>query len=396
MTWLEQTSPSTYRVPLAVRQANVLTDGELDKIRASGFDFVRLTVDPSLFVVLHGAQRDAALNKLTGVVDRFMSRNLAVLVDMHPVKAVYPFGQAAGGGSHPYQYGADNSFTKRYADAIGWLAGKLDARYADARSVAFELMNEPDLACVDRRWAAELELLHHTVRKSARHMTIVLNGACWDNVDGLINLGDQSGKDENTLYTFHFYDPHDFTHAGIITLGSKDIEELALSSLGGLPYPVDGRDHDQALQAIRTRAANHGREVENLATAKARQYLAQKWDRSRIEGLMNRVRDWAARSGIAPSRILLGEFGVNGQGNGIEGQAPADRLRWLTDVRSAADAHQFRWAFWQYRGNGLTDYWDLERFRGGGVDDSTLNALGLRARRGQTAHEINRTIHDGR
>jgi len=377
MTWTPQTSPTTYRLPVFAKPAGALSDQEMARLHAAGFNFVRLTVDPGVFVLLKGPARDDALQTLTTAINRLNQQNLSVIVDMHPVRAVLPFGPQAGGGDQPFEKGPDSPFSQRYATDTAWLAGQLDRSFGASRRVAFELMNEPDVACGDAGWTAQEIALHKEVRAAAPRLTLILTGACWDGIDGLVALDPAAFADDNTLYTFHFYDDHDFTHAGL--KGPQTPADLARSVLGGLPYPWDARPQDQVLAQIASQAAPYGPQVSAVALQLAKKYLDKRWDRTRIEARMDMVVHWAAAHGVAPTRILMGEFGVDGRNDKILGQLDGDRSRWLTDVRQAAEARGFRWSLWQYRGNGFNDFWDLETDRTGALNPKMLQSLGLTA-----------------
>jgi endoglucanase len=376
LTWTAQTSPSTYKIPVFKNTSGRLDEQEIAALKSAGFSFVRLTVDPGVFVLLTGTQRDDAAQTLMNVVDKLRSERLSVIVDMHPVRAVFPFGAAQGGGQHAYQKGVQSPFSERYAAAVAWIGARLDARYATTRQVALELMNEPDVACGDPLWTGQLVGLHNAVRAAAPKLALVLNGACWDDIDGLIALDPSTIKDQNVLYTFHFYDGHDFTHGGM--KGSASEDDQVLASLGSLPYPASSMPQTEVLRQISANLANANPDVKTKAMVRAERYLAAGWNRERIDSRMDKVASWAAKYGIAASRILMGEFGVNGRRGGVAGQPQADRLRWLADTRQSAEQHGFRWALWQYRGNGFNDDFDLELSRDGKLDPQMLSALGLR------------------
>lgn len=375
LTWTAQTSPSTYKLPVFFRTSGRLSEQDIGALKAAGFSFVRLTVDPGVFVVLRGAQRTDAAQTVVQVVDQLISKGLSVIVDMHPVRAVFPFGTAQGGGQHAFEKGARSPFSQQYTEAVAWLSARLNDRYAKTRQVAFELMNEPDLECGDPLWTGQLLALHAAVREAAPQLALVLNGACWDGIDGLIALDPSSIADQNVLYTFHFYDGHDFTHGGM--RGGTSVDDEVLSSLGNLPYPAGSRPIDEILRKIDATVAQARPEVRAKTLARAQRYLAAGWNRKRIDDRMDLVTQWAAKYSIAPSRILMGEFGVNRRHGSVDGQLQLDRLRWLTDVRQSAEQHGFRWALWQYSGNEINDDFNLKTFPNGELDPNMLRALGL-------------------
>lgn len=374
-TWAEQTSPSSYRQPLFVNPPGKLDDVQIEQLRRVGFDFVRLTVDPGVFVLLRGAERKGALDSLVRVIDQLNSHKLAVVVDMHPVRTIFPFGDTQGGGVQAYEKEAGSSQAQSYAAAVAWLGKQLDERYALTHRVAFELMNEPDLPCASPQWAKLILMLHRTVRAAAPKLALILNGACSDGIDGLTELTPSTFQDDNTLYTFHFYEDQRFTGAGIIS-GNSD-HDLGLQSMGDLPYPWDSRPREQVLKAVELQALPKGEAAAKFSRRHTLLYLDQHWDQNKINERLDKVAQWAASNRIAPSRILMGEFGVNARRGAIRGPRDDDRLRWLADVRKAAEHQGFSWALWQYRGNHFNDDFGLETNKEGRLDSGTLAALGL-------------------
>ena len=64
--------------------ANALTATELQTLRRTGFDFVRLAVDPGPFLQFQGRRRDALDDILLDCVTRILEARLSVVVDFHP------------------------------------------------------------------------------------------------------------------------------------------------------------------------------------------------------------------------------------------------------------------------------------------------------------------------
>lgn len=375
-TWTRQTSPSTYALPVFNHPLGELSDAEIAALRQSGMDFVRLTVDPGVFIILQGPDRDDALARLETAVRRLHRGGLAVLVDMHPVNAVAPFGPAAGMGQKPFEQGPGRDTSRRFAQSSAWLAGHLDHDFAGSPRLAFELLNEPDLRCGDPNWTQQALELHQAVRQAAPHLTLVIGGACWNGIEGLQALRADDFADPNIIYTFHFYDDHIFTHQGVAH--NPTAPDAAQGFVGGLPYPWNARPEREVMDEISDRTAAMAPQLQQAALALAKKYLNSHSDRQKIDARMDMVTQWAAANHVAPNRILMGEFGLNGRLGHIQGAYDQDRERWLHDVRSSAEAHGFRWSLWAMMGNGMTDRFDFELDRSGRLDPVMLRALGLK------------------
>jgi endoglucanase len=79
------------------------------------------------------------------------------------------------------------------------------------------------------KWCA-LQLVAEVRRIAPRH-TIIIGGAGWNSIEGLVKLGPL--PDSNIIYTFHFYDPFLFTHQGAAWAGVK------ATSNTRIPFPYD-------------------------------------------------------------------------------------------------------------------------------------------------------------
>ncbi len=371
-TWPKQTAPDRYASPAFQSPAGELTPAEAKRLHALGFDFVRLTVEPGVFMAATGADARQALDALTAGIDRLRAAGLSVIVDMHPNGRFQPGVPVPGNGAQALQRGASDPVAKRFEASAAALAGALDKRYGGSRAVAFELLNEPSLPCGAVSWRAQQAALRRAVRAAAPRLTLVLTGTCWSNIDGLTALKASDYADPNTLYTFHFYDEHRFTHQGT-DKGGPD------SATSGLPYPWDARPRaavDADVDARLSLLPDGGVSERAAVKASVDKFYEKRFDRDAVERRMDQVAAWAKANDVAPDRILMGEFGVNGSQGAVMGANEADKLRWLSDVRTAAEARGFRWALWSYRGSS-SDGFGLDS--GLGADPMMLRALGLKS-----------------
>ena len=88
-----------------------------------------------------------------------------------------------------------------------WL--ELEKRFAHKENVMFELLNEvkeiePDL------WNDLAEKTINAIRQVNKTRKIIIGPICWNNPNKLHAL--RVFDDENVIYTFHVYDPSEFTH----------------------------------------------------------------------------------------------------------------------------------------------------------------------------------------
>ncbi len=173
---------------------------------------------------------------------------------------------------------------------------QIGERYKAApASVLFELLNEPHAKLDADHWNALVAQLIPVVRATNPARTLVIGPTQWNSLGQLATLRLPS-DDRNILVTYHYYDPFRFTHQG-----AKWVPEFkALHDV-----PLTSEDE-----------AKIGRDFDTVAA----------WSKANDRP------------------VLLGEFGAyDGSGTPV-----AARARYALKVRSAAEAHGFPWAYWQF------------------------------------------------
>ena len=339
---------------------------EVRRIRAAGFDFVRLTLDPAIHLAAAPQARRALEEVVLDRVRALEKEDLAVIVDLHPVSQNPRYTPEKLVAEVAPEFSA-------YVELVGRLAGAL-AREGVSRT-ALEPFNEPPGVAPDMipRWQTRLEMLHAAARRAAPDLPLVLNGAQWDSPAALQQLNTRPFRDGPVLFTFHYYGPHLFTHQGVQGDITRYVRDLT--------WPADEGAGQAVLDAALARLADDGLaspEAKTQSEAQLRRELGRYPDEAiatRIEQHFDAVASWAKRNGVSPEHILLGEFGAVK----VAGAAPAQRrsrLAWLSAVRVAAEQRGFPWAYWALRGYG-----GMELIPKGGreLDKDTMAALGLPA-----------------
>lgn len=373
---VEPADKTRFAWPPFAGPAHQTPDAILRNLVRAGFDFIRLTIDPGPFLQFEGEKRDALDGMLLTQVRRLLDAGFGVIVDFHPVSQVPAYAPeliTAALGSPLFT---------AYADMLARIAGRLSA--LETPRVALELMNEPQYgwdAGSTARWQAMLAELHARARQAAPKLPIVLSGARGGDKDGLLALDTAPFRGSDVWWTFHYYAPHVFTHQGV---KADQGDARFWRYISSLPYPAAGADRAATLDHIARQiaaepglsAAQRGAALRG-AKAAATAYLDSGFDRAAIWRDFRTVSDWAARSGVDRSRILLGEFGVTRTYGPYRAADDGARERWLTDVRVEAEANGFAWALWAvtgYGGMALVETDDATTF-----DAVQLRALGLRA-----------------
>ncbi len=323
-----------------------VSDDRLAQLRAEGFDFIRLPIDPEPLLLLDpGALRNGLLAEIRARVEQLHAAGFTVIVDLH----TFPRDEAGGIDRIMNNQGT----WQHYVDLVG-AVGLAIADFDPARTL-FEPINEPTNDCPaiwegkgKQAWPAMLAQLHKTAREAAPDLTLVLSGACWGGIEGLMALDPAAIADVNVIWTFHSYTPFAFTHQG------ASWAEGPVAFLTDLPYPpshLRADSVDDLADLAATRAKGSTRWFAKDFTpedfrAEIKAYRALPDDAALSD--IRRAADWAQAHDIPTSRLLLGEFGAIGGSETGGNVRPADRWRFLADKSRAAEDLGIGWAVWSW------------------------------------------------
>jgi endoglucanase len=299
-------------------------------IHRLGFDHIRLSVDPA---PLTAPDAPAFLAELDTVVAKATSEHLAVVLDIHPES---PYKQALLHGTESVA-----NFTALWQTLATHFAS------TDPSFLFFEIMNEPEQTD-PYRWLGIQTHVAQAIRAIAPRHTIIASGAHWSGMEDLLQLS-PIGLD-NVIYTFHDYEPFAFTHQGA-TWTMPEVRPLR-----GIPYPSTPENIEPLLS----------QEPNPESRIWLEKYGAAHWNSDHIDRTIALVDDWSKLHHLP---VYCGEFGVH-----KPFAPPADRARWIHDMRVALEARNIGWAMWDYQANfGL-----VTKDNGETIPDSQLlDALGL-------------------
>ena len=312
------------------------TPRDLALIKAMGFDHVRLSINPR--PMFREEEADAIpkeyLNYLDEAVQTVLANDLAIILDIQP--------------EHDFKdkLARDDGFVERFEDF--WRAFAKHYGALDRNLVFFEILNEPEVQ--DRyRWAGIQAKLAAAIREGAPQNTIIATGARWSADDDLLFL--ESLRDTNVIYSFHFYEPHIFTHQG--AGWAVDFWHFER----GLAYPSTPESAEKVASEV----------PEAAYRLYVIRYGLERWNKARIEAEIAQVAQWARAHGVP---VICDEFGV------YRKYSDADsRAAWLADVRSSLEQHGMGWTLWDYSGG----FGVVAKTDGAAVpDEPILRALGLR------------------
>jgi hypothetical protein len=171
--------------------------------------------------------------------------------------------------------------------------------------------------------------------------------------------------------------PLSFTHQGV-DFGTPDAATSPYVS--DLPYPYDAIPVEEIEAALEARIA--AAPLDEAARAAAREhaqsilgrFLADGWNRGRVEDDFAIVAKWADRHGIARERIVMGEFGVTRRSERLVGAAQVHRRRWMSDVTHVAASHGFGWSIWDLNSYQMGIYRDGNEDQ---LDQELVSALAM-------------------
>jgi len=289
----------------------VVGERDMQLIASVGFDHVRLPVDPTWLWRFpdEGPLQAAMLQELDAAIQLALDHGLNVVVDMHPNPKFKEFLQ-----SNELVF---NSFLLFWKEFAGHLS-----KY-DADRVALEIINEP-MVNQPEHWQGMVNELHAAIRSAAPKHTIVIGGGEWSDVEAMCRLVPVA--DTNVVYTFHFYEPHVFTHQG------ARWGEPEWGALKKIPYPLDGEEGVKILRGITDADARKALE----------DHIAAQWNADKIGQKLDSAVAWAKEHGAT---LWCGEFGVFS-----DYADPKDRARYIRDVRTAFEERGIGWTMWDYRG----------------------------------------------
>jgi endoglucanase len=260
----------------------------LRRLRALGFETIRLPVDPALM-------SPSFLPRVGEVIDQTTALGFNTIIDMHP------------GSTTP----------EAVVGAWTMLAPILADTSPD--SVYPELFNEPQFEPAD--FTPLRDRLAGIVRTHAPDHTLIWGPARYQGIwelDTTPPLGD--GKE---IVAVHYYSPMAFTHQ------CESWGDSPYARIGNLPFPATRFDPD--VEALAASLGDADRAVLDEA------FLTE-WTTAQIDADFGVVSAWSRGNNVP---VMLGEFGV------LDFCVdPVSRATWIRAVRNAAEANAIGWTYW--------------------------------------------------
>ena len=216
--------PQEWRLPLSPGDfehfETYISDRDINYIAALGMDHVRLGFDQIVLEEKPGVYRE----NIMVILDRFVhwceEAGMNVVLNLHKAIGNYCDIQ------EPFSLMDSAELQDRFIAL--WIA--VEQRFHDNPDIAFELLNE--VRNVDPMiWNKLAEKTIQAIRGINPRRKIIIGGTCWNSSSALKNL--KVFDDPNVIYTFHCYQPFEFTHQqGVLQAAPLYYNRV-------MPYPGD-------------------------------------------------------------------------------------------------------------------------------------------------------------
>lgn len=218
----------------------------------------------------------------------------------------------------------------------------LEDEFSGDSSVMFELLNEVVNATADD-WNELADKTIRALRQKNKDRKIIVGCTEWNNPPALPNL--RVWDDENVIYTFHCYAPHEFTHQrGVLQAANMFYNRE-------MPYPCDDIERYRDFHRVVKGRGKHYPDLSKIDIECLRRYLTP-------------VKEWISAH---PDKILwCGEFGT------IRHAKLEWREAWMRDMITILKEWDMPYCVWNY----LSTPYDGNRFSL--VDDDERKILSER------------------
>ena len=197
-----------------------ITERDIEYIASLGFDHIRLGFDQIVLEESPFVYREKIVSILCDFVSWCKKYSLRPVLNMHKAVGNYcDILEESGLMQTP-------ALQERFIAV--WL--KLEEVFANDSDVVFELLNEVVNASGDE-WNVIAERTIAAIREKNSERLIVVGGTEWNNPPALPHV--KVYDDENIIYTFHCYAPHEFTHQQGV------LQSAQLFYNRKMPYPCD-------------------------------------------------------------------------------------------------------------------------------------------------------------
>lgn len=272
-----------------------ISSADIEKIYSWGCDHIRLPIDYNLVEKEDGSENASGYAYIDKVIKWCRLYNLNVILDLHKT-----CGFSFDKGENESGFFENKPLQERFYK----LWERLAKRYAVSDgTIAFELLNEVTEQRYSKIWNEIIFKCIQRIRPLAPD-TVILVGGYWQNSPDAVPDLDKP-YDDKVVYTFHCYDPFEFTHQGA--------------------YWVD-----------------------NMESTFRKSFDSSEITPDFFVKRFERAAEAAKNNGTL---LYCGEYGV------IENASPEDTLKWYKTINEAFEKMNIGRAAWNYKEKdfGLSD-----------------------------------------
>lgn len=287
-------------------------------IAEAGFDTIRVPIRWSAHAMPEPPYTidETFFQRVDWVVENALANDLNVVLNMHHYDEIFV---------EPTEH--EERFIAMWQ--------QITLRYRDRPdSLYLEPLNEPHDALTPDRWNAMLAKTVAAIRQLDKVHTIVITGAEWGGISGLIKLKVPEGE-SNYVCSFHYYEPFPFTHQG--AEWSSDPLNVGVQWPG--PPEVKLTPSAEAMELAWLQ-----KWYEDYNT------LPTKNNPCSTEAMAKDL-DWAVRGSKKLDCVLwMGEFGAYSKAD------MESRVNWTTALRQEVEDRDIVWSYWEFgAGFGVYD-----------------------------------------
>lgn len=176
-----------------------ITRKDVEYIASLGFDHIRLGFDQIVVEESPFVYRERTMRKLDEFVRWCVEAGVRPVLNLH--KAVGNYCDIP----EKVLLLDDETLQNRFVA----LWEELERRYSGENLVAFELLNEVRNVDADK-WNALCARTLAAIRRLNRDRLVIVGGTDWNSAHVLYKM--KTYDDPNVIYTFHMYEPFEFTH----------------------------------------------------------------------------------------------------------------------------------------------------------------------------------------
>lgn len=294
------------------RLDNFVKEEDFEIIKSWGFDHVRLPVDYNIVIKEDGTFIEDGFNRIEKVIKWCESHNLNMVLDLHKTLG-YSFDEGENEAGF---------FTSaRYQDIFFRLWEELAKRFGKySDHVMFELLNEVTDKDYLESWVAIYREGIKRVRKTCPDVKILIGSYWYNSVRSVKDL--QGPFDENTVLSFHCYDPQVFTH-------QRAHWQKGMPSDLVMSYP-------ESYGLLKEKHKEIMSDEEMFAGFADGETI----DTNFFEKLFQEAMETAEKFDVP---LYCGEYGV------IDKADLESTLKWYKDIHAVLNKHKIGHALWSYR-----------------------------------------------